>query len=103
MGVPVISALYTLDVNTFDKVLIDYFSMNVQTLPSGISNTKVWYVFDMAVYSGEIWANVIFTDKSDGGYPYQCIGKINPETAEIDYYLPVSEGFGIALTSVVVY
>ncbi len=97
-----ISALYTLDINTFDKELVDYFSMNVQTLPTGISNTKVLYVFDMAVYSGEIWANVVFVDK-DVIYPYQCIGKINPETAEIDYYLPVSEGLGIALTSLVVY
>jgi hypothetical protein len=98
-----LSSLYTLDVNTFDKEQIDGFSMNVDTLPEGITNTKVWLVFDMAVYKGEIWANVIFTDKSVGGYPYQCIGKINPETAEIDYYLPTVEGFGTALTSVVVY
>ena len=96
------SSLYTLDVNTFDKEQIDGFSMNVDTLPEGITNTKVWLVFDMAVYKGEVWANVVFTDK-DGLYPYQCVGKINLETAVIDYYLPTIEGFetGVFISLVV--
>ena len=98
-----LSSLYTLDVNTFDKEQIDGFSMNVDTLPEGITNTKVWLVFDMAVYKGEVWANVVFTDK-DGLYPYQCVGKINLETAVIDYYLPTIEGFETGVfASLVVY
>lgn len=97
------TSLYTLDVNTFDKEQIDGFSMNVDTLPEGITNTKVWLVFDMAVYKGEVWANVVFTDK-DVFYPYQCIGKINVETSVIDYYLPTIEGLESGVfTSLVVY
>ena len=89
--------------NTFDKEQIDGFSMNVDTLPEGITNTKVWLVFDMAVYKGEVWANVVFTDK-DVFYPYQCIGKINVETSVIDYYLPTIEGLESGVfTSLVVY
>ena len=42
-----LSALYTLDIDTFDVSEIDYFSMNVESLPNGITNTKVWYVFDL--------------------------------------------------------
>ena len=97
-----LSALYTLDIDTFDVSEIDYFSMNVESLPNGITNTKVWYVFDLVKYGTKIYANVIFTDK-DAFYPYQIIGEINLELATINYYLPVSDGFEGAFTSLVVY
>ena len=85
-----ISGLSYIDLNTGSTELVDYFSMNVQTLPASISsNTKVWYVFDVRLKGDVIWASVIFVDKEFGGYPYGCIGKINLAETSIDYVTPL--------------
>ena len=99
---PALSALYTLDIDTFDISLIDYFSMNVEFLPEGITNTKVWLVFDLVKYDNKIYANVIFADK-DIFNIYQIIGEVNLESATINYYLPLVNGFDNVFTSLVVY
>jgi len=103
-----ISSLNLIDLNLGGYVaiteLVDYFSMNVSTLPENISsNTKVFYVFDVKVKNNEIWTSVIFTDKDDGITPYACIGKINIEDQSIDFVtaLPVFGG-GITFTNFVV-
>jgi hypothetical protein len=103
-----ISSLNLIDLNLGGYVaiteLVDYFSMNVSTLPENISsNTKVFYVFDVKVKNNEIWTSVIFTDKDDGITPYACIGKINIEDQSIDFVtaLPQFEG-GITFTNFVV-
>ena len=105
----VISSLNLIDLNLGGYVaiteLVDYFSMNVSTLPENISsNTKVWYVFDVKVKNNEIWTSVIFTDKDDGITPYACIGKINIEEQLIDYVIALPEPLegGITLTNFVV-
>lgn len=85
----IISALNTLDINTFGLTLIDYFSMNGDSLPEGIVNTKVWTVWDLVKYEDKVYANVIFNDK-DTFTLYQIIGEINLEDATIKYHLPIS-------------
>jgi hypothetical protein len=104
-----ISSLNLIDLNLGGYVaiteLVDYFSMNVSTLPENISsNTKVFYVFDAQVKNNEIWTSVIFTDKDDGITPYACIGKINIEDQSIDFVTALPEPLegGITLTNFVV-
>jgi hypothetical protein len=81
-----ISGLNLIDLNTGSTELVDYFSMNVETLPDNISsNTKVWYVFDVRIKNDQIWASVIFTDKELGVYPYACIAKINLAETSLDF------------------
>jgi hypothetical protein len=98
-----ISSLNLIDLNTGLTDQVDYFSMNVDTLPENISsNTKVWYVFDVQVENDEIWTIVVFTDK-DNAAIHACVGKINIEEQLIDYViaLPEFEG-GITFTNFVV-
>jgi hypothetical protein len=100
-----ISSLNLIDLNTGSTELVDYFSMNVSTLPENISsNTKVWYVFDAQVENDEIWTIVVFTDKDDGITPHACVGKINIEEQLIDYVIALPEPLegGITLTNFVV-
>jgi hypothetical protein len=92
------SSLNLIDLNLGGYVaiteLVDYFSMNVSTLPENISsNTKVFYVFDVKVKNNEIWTSVIFTDKDNGVTPYACIGKINIEDSLIDYVTALPGAF----------
>jgi hypothetical protein len=99
------STLDLIDLNTGSTELVDYFSMNVSTLPETISsNTKVWYVFDAQVENDEIWTSVIFTDKDNGIAVHACIGKINIEEQLIDYVIALPEPFevGIFFTNFVV-
>jgi hypothetical protein len=100
-----ISSLDLIDLNTGSTELVDYFSMNVSTLPETISsNTKVWYVFDAQVENDEIWTIVVFTDKDNGITPHACVGKINIEEQLIDYVIALPEPLegGITLTNFVV-
>ncbi len=99
-----ISSLDLIDLNTGSTELVDYFSMNVSTLPENISsNTKVWYVFDVQVENDEIWTIVGFTDKDNGITPHACIGKINIEEQLIDYVITLPNPFGgITFTNFVV-
>jgi hypothetical protein len=100
-----ISSLDLIDLNTGSTELVDYFSMNVSTLPETISsNTKVWYVFDAQVENDEIWTIVGFTDKDNGVTPHACIGKINIEEQLIDYVIALPEPLmgGITFTNFVV-
>jgi hypothetical protein len=100
-----ISSLDLIDLNTGSTELVDYFSMNVSTLPETISsNTKVWYVFDAQVENDEIWTIVVFTDKDDGITPHACVGKINIEEQLIDYVIALPEPLegGITFTNFVV-
>jgi hypothetical protein len=104
-----ISSLNLIDLNLGGYVaiteLVDYFSMNVSTLPENISsNTKVFYVFDVKVKNNEIWTSVIFTDKDDGITLHACIGKINIEEQLIDYVieLPTPLSSDILFTNFVV-
>lgn len=80
-----ISALYTADMDNFTQDLVDYFSMKVETLPQGITNTKVWYVLDSVVSDGRIFVCVVFTDKDDGATPYQCVGELDMNDQTISY------------------
>ena len=83
----IISRLDTIDIETASTTLLDYLSMNVDTLPDGIVNTKVWYTFDLREKDGELWGSFIFTDKDDGVQPYACIGKLNVDNQDIDYVI----------------
>jgi hypothetical protein len=92
-----ISSLNLIDLNTGLTELVDYFSMNVDTLPENISsNTKVVYVFDVQVENDEIWTSVVLSDKDNDITPHAFIGKINIEEKLIDYVIalpgPFDEG-----------
>ena len=77
--------LYSLDLDTFTTTYIDTFTINVNTLPIGISpTTKVVYILDFVVYADKIYCSVLFFDKSDGS-PHGCIGELNISDATINY------------------
>jgi hypothetical protein len=101
---PLFSSLNFIDLNTGSTELIDYFSMNTETLPDNISsNTKVLYVLDVKIVEDQILGIVIFSDK-ENALTYSCVGKINLEETLIDFVnaLP-SPSFGeILFTSFVV-
>jgi hypothetical protein len=101
---PLFASLNFIDLNTGSTELIDYFSMNTETLPDNISsNTKVLYVLDVKIVDNQILGIVIFSDK-ENALTYACVGKINLEETLIDFVnaLP-SPSFGeILFTSFVV-
>lgn len=99
----IISSMQTIDVETGVMTPVDYFYMNVDSLPEGVANTKVWYVFGLASHLGKLYANVVFTDKDNGILPYQCIGEVNLENLEITALVPVSVGFGDVFTQMAIY
>ena len=101
---PLFASLNFIDLNTGSTELIDYFSMNTETLPDNISsNTKVLYVLDVKIVDDQILGIVIFSDK-ENALTYSCVGKINLEETLIDFVnaLPIPSIGEILFTNFVV-
>ena len=88
---PVISGLFTVDLDGMTMDDINSFSMAVESLPEGVGpSTKVWLIFDVSVVGGKVYCSVVYTDKDNGATPYVGLGEINMA----DQYITLVHDYG---------